>query len=99
MIKYFKGLQFLEVVQGQIHDEWMLVEKCVSGKRGTKSVMIDRRTLEITDDINVFNTMKIRDVNVLLVDEKGDIKDSFFSDDPELIKTFKKLNSRLITRK
>lgn len=99
MIKYFKGLQFNEIVQGQIHDEWMFIEKCISGKKGTKSVLVDRRTLEVTTDMNVFNTMKIRDVNVLLVDERGDIKDSFFSDDLDLIKSFTKLNSRLLTRK
>ena len=77
----------------------IFIEKCISGKKGTKSVLVDRRTLEVTADIDVFNTMKIRDVNVLLVNERGDIKDSFFSDDLDLIKSFTKLNSRLLTRK
>lgn len=99
MLKYFKGLEFDEIVQGKIHDEWKFVEKCATGKKGTKSLLIDRRTLEVTDNKDQFNYFESKDLNVVLVDNAGNVLKGFFSNDPDVIQFFNKMNSRLITRK
>lgn len=99
MIELFNGLKYEEIVQGTLTDEYLFLEKTKSGKKGVKEFLIDRRTLEVTDEIRKFNNLKEQDLNVLLVNESGDIIKAHFTEDNDTLEFFKKRNSRLITRR
>ena len=96
---YFKDLRYVEFHMGSMIYYWKFTNTTTLKNSTKKEYYVDRRTIEVVFNEEIFNLHKQNDINCLLINEKtGKIISIFFPDCPEEFLFFKKLNHRLVQR-